>query len=98
MTVKLQAPIEVEVKISVVNDEGMQGVATLSLTRGRYPTEVELRECVAKFEREDLPEGFRLMNKREWFNSVFGQCREEDEDGEPHYINFSIPGGESWEP
>jgi len=97
MTVKLQAPIEVEIKISIINDEGQQGVATVGIARGRYPDEAMIRECVANFKAEQMPEGFRLMSKREWFNSIFGQCREEDEEGEPIYMNFAMPGGDSWD-
>ncbi len=98
MEVKLQAPIEVEIKISIVNDEGTQGVATVGIARGRYATEDQLREVVNKFEREDMPEGFRLMTKREWFNSIFGQAVEEAEDGELIRMSYSMPGGEDWAP
>lgn len=97
MAVKLQAPIELELKISIINDDGQQGVATVSMARGRYADEAAIRECVAKFEREGMPDGFRLMTKREWFNSIFGQAREEDEDGEAHYMNFAMPGGDNWD-
>lgn len=97
MTVKLQAPIEVEIKISIINDEGHEGVATLGIARGRYPDEAAIRESVAKFEKEQMPDGFRLMTKREWFNTIFGQCREEDEDGEPIYMNYAMPGGDNWD-
>lgn len=93
MQVKIQGPIEVEIKVSVINAEGHHGEATLGLTKGRYPTEQELRNAVAKFEKESMPDGFRLMTKREWFNSIFGQCHEEGED-EP--INFAMPGGDNW--
>lgn len=96
MEVKIQGPIEVEIKVSITDDEGRHGIATLSMTNGRYPTEQELRNAVAKFEKESMPDGFRMMNKREWFNSVFGQCPEVGDDGEPEYINYAMPGGDNW--
>lgn len=98
MATKLQAPIEVELKISIVDDDGREGVATFRLPRGRYIAEAEMREAVAEFEKNHMPEGFRLMNKREWFNSIFGQAAEEDEDGERAYMNFAMPGGPDWAP
>lgn len=93
MEVKIQGPIQIEIKVSITDDEGRHGEATLSMTKGRYPSEEELRNAVTKFEKESMPDGFRLMTKREWFNSIFGQCYEEGED-EP--INFAMPGGDSW--
>lgn len=97
---KLQAPIEIEIKIAITNGEGTTGTVTMSLPKGRYPTEQEIRECVAEFESEKMPEGFRMQSKREWFNGLFGQCREDDDEdgGGPTYINFSMPGGENWQP
>lgn len=97
MAVKLQAPIELELKISIIDKDGHQGVATVSLARGRYTDEAEIRECVAKFERESMPDGFRLMTKREWFNSIFGQAREEEDDGEVIYMDYAMPGGGTWD-
>jgi hypothetical protein len=34
---KIQGPIEVELKVSVTNGEGVQGVATIGLGKGCYP-------------------------------------------------------------
>ena len=96
MTKKLQAPISVDLKIKVTNDAQI-GEVTIGMPLGRYITEQELRDRVAQFEKEEMPEGFRMMNKREWFNSVFGQCREEDDEGNPQFINWAMPGGDNWE-
>lgn len=96
MTDKLQAPIEVELKISITNGEGKIGTVTIGMGNGSYPAEQELRDRVAKFVSEEMPEGFRLMTKREWFNNLFGQARDEDEDGNPVFMNFAMPGGEHW--
>ena len=97
MSVKIQGPIEVEIKVSITDDEGRHGIATLSMTNGRYPTEQELRNAVAKFEKESMPDGFRMMTKREWFNSVFGQCIDQDEDGELTRMDWAMPGGDNWD-
>lgn len=79
MTAKMQAPISIDLKIKITNDDQI-GEVTIGMTLGRFATEQELRDRVAKFEKEEMPEGFRMMSKREWFNSIFGQARDEDDD------------------
>lgn len=91
-----QAPIEIELKINITDGSGKIGTVTIGMALGSYPSEQELRDRVAKFASEEMPSGFRLMNKREWFNNIFGQCRDEDEDGEVIYMNYAIPGGDDW--
>lgn len=96
----LQAPIEVQLAISVINEStGQMGVATFSMPSGRYHDEASQRAQLAEFEKDHMPEGFRLMTKREWFNSKFGRCLDEvDESGTPQYIDFAMPGGNEWHP
>lgn len=94
---KIQGPIEVEIKVSVTNDEGMTGIVTIGLGVGRYPSEAEMKEAIQKFERESMPEGFRLMTKREWWDTVCPPAYEEDEDGERVPVRFAIPGGNNFE-
>ncbi|MDH5857757.1 hypothetical protein E8K88_01435 [Lampropedia aestuarii] len=97
MTAKLQAPITVDLKIKITNDTQI-GEVTIGMPMGRYITEQELRDRVAQFEKEEMPEGFRLMNKREWFDSVFGLCHDgEDDDGNPQYLSYAMPGGDEWD-
>lgn len=97
MTVVLQAPITVQLSISIVNDTtNQEGEATFSLPRGRFHSEDELRKALKDFEQNHMPEGFRLMTKREWFNTTVGQMPEVDDDGNTTMINISMPGGENW--
>lgn len=93
---KIQGPIAVEMKVSITNGE-MSGVATIGLGKGKYPTEAELREAVAKFERDEMPEGFRLMTKREWWDTVCPPTYEEEEDGERYAMRFAVPGGDDYD-
>ena len=93
---KIQAPIEVEIKVSITDGE-MQGVATIGLGKGCYPSEEKMREAVAKFGRESMPDGFRLMTKREWWDTVCPPTYEEDEDGERHAMRFAVPGGDDYD-
>lgn len=94
---KIQGPIEVELKVSVTNGDGTSGVATIGLGIGKYPTETELREAVARFERESMPDGFRLMTKREYFDTICRPTYEEDEDGERYPMRFAMPGGDDYD-
>lgn len=97
MTVILQAPVTVQLAISIINDEtDQQAVATFSLAKGRFHTEESMREALKDFEEKHMPAGFRLMSKREWFNSQFGQVIDTDEDGDPIRMNVAMPGGENW--
>jgi hypothetical protein len=86
----------VELKVSITDGE-LQGVATIGLGKGCYPNEEKMREAVAKFERESMPDGFRLMTKREWWDTVCKPTYEEDEDGERHAMRFAVPGGDDYD-
>lgn len=94
---KIQGPFEFEIKVSFTNGEGVDGVVTISLGKGCFPSETEMREAIAKVERETLPDGFRLMTKREWWDTLFPPSVEEDEDGEEHRTHFAIPGGDDYD-
>lgn len=94
---KIQGPIEVELKVSLTNGEGVDCVATIGLGIGIYPSEEKMRDAVAKFESESMPDGFRLMTKREWWDMVCPPNYEEYEDGERHAVRFAIPGGNEFD-
>jgi hypothetical protein len=94
---KLYGPFEIKMKLSVTNDEGMQGVATIGLGKGQYPTPEAIQDAISRFENESMPEGFRLMNKREWWDTVLPPHYDEDEDGERHAIRYAHPGGDDWD-
>lgn len=94
---KIQGPVEIEIKVNITNGEGIAGVATIGMGVGKYPTEKEMRDRVAKFEQDEMPEGFRLMTKREWWETVCPPTYEEDVDGERIPVHFAIPGGNEYE-
>jgi len=60
-------PVEVEIKVMVVNDETNQsGVVTIGMGLFEYPSKESVAERIKKFEREELTgdlQGFRLMTK-----------------------------------
>ena len=91
---KLQGPIEVEVKVAITNGEDT-GVATLGLGKGAYPNEDEIRKAVSDLEKE-LPEGFRLMNKREYWDAIMPPPQQELDEGE-RPLRWALPGGSEWD-
>ena len=66
---KMNAPIELEMKVYAIEENTeQQAVLTMSLPLGQYPTRSTL-EAIFKDAKEALPEGFRVMNKSEFFNA-----------------------------
>lgn len=93
----MQGPIEVEIKAHVTNGAGTDGVVTIGLGHGHYPSVEQMRQAVAQAAQESLPEGFRLMNKGEWFNSIMPRSYDDDGDGGRTRVRYAAPGGEDWD-
>lgn len=93
---KIQGPVTVELKVGITNGD-MSGTATLWLGNGKYPTEQDIRNAVAKFESDGMPDGFRLMTKREYWDLICPPMQEKDEDGEIHTTRFAMPGGDDYD-
>ena len=94
---KLQAPVQVEIKVHITDGES-SGVATLTVGAGLYPSEEAIRNAVANFERDNMPDGFRVMSKREFWDELVPPTVEYDEDtGESYTERFAIPGGPEWD-
>lgn len=84
---KIQGPVEVELKIHITNGE-MSGVATVGMGVGKYPTDQELRDRVEKFAAEEMPDGFRLMERPEYWGFV---------SVENFGVRTACPGGEEYD-
>lgn len=66
---KMNAPIKLEMKVYAVEIEsGQQAIVTMSLPLGQYPTRSTL-ETIFKQAEGHLPDGFRVMDKSEFFNA-----------------------------
>lgn len=87
----MEGPIEIDLKIAIINDEAQTaGTVTIGMGMAHYPSREELRACLEKFAVEEMPEGFRLMNKREYFNAKVRELTGSRE-------RFAIPGGNEWD-
>jgi hypothetical protein len=85
----MQGPIEVEIKVHVINDDDMRGVATIGMGCGIIPTEQAIRERMEAFAASDeCPSGFRLQTKSEYWETV---CAEK------FGTRFAMPGGEEFD-
>ena len=66
---KMNAPIKIEMKVYAVEEESeQQAIVTMSLPLGQYPTRSTL-EAIFKKAQDALPDGFRVMDKSEFFNA-----------------------------
>lgn len=79
-------PASLDVLIYITDGAGRTGTATVSFKPGRELTKQDVREAVAKFERDSMPEGFRLMKKAEMWDWI---C----EDIAGAGARFAMPGG-----
>lgn len=85
---KFQAPITVNAEVFITNGK-QTGKVTVGVSNGSFPTEQDFQDAIEKVRTsEDLPEGFRVMTKPEWWRAFcaenFGQ-------------NIAMPGGEDWD-
>lgn len=70
---EMNAPIKLELSIYAVNHEtGTQATLNVSLPLGQYPTPDTIRELIKK-NVALLPEGYELMNKKEFFNAYLAE-------------------------
>ena len=88
---KIQGPVQVKIEVRIISKNGKQnGVATLPMNCFAYPTKEELKKEVARFAENEMPKGFRLMNKKEAFNSAWEEITHSS-------TPVAIPGGDEWD-
>lgn len=70
---EMNAPIKLELSIYGLNPEtGTQAIVKASLPLGQYPTRETIQALIKQAE-ESLPEGYELMNKKEFFNAYLAE-------------------------
>ena len=88
---RMEGPIEIELKIAITNDDDeTNGVVTIGMGMAHYPSRDEMKERLEKFSADEMPDGFRLMNKQEYFNSKIRELTGSRE-------RFAVPGSQEWD-
>ncbi|MCO8080266.1 hypothetical protein [Acinetobacter lwoffii] len=83
---EMNAPITLEMKVwAIEEDTGNTALVTMSLPRGQYPTVKTIKTLIDNAKNQ-LPKGYALMNKSEFFNAILA-----DEYG-PQSMRFATPG------
>jgi len=85
---KLYGPYETSIVIHFT-DEDQNAAVTVNLTMGRVPTKEDIDEAIEKAV-EGVPDGFRLLNKDEFFNLMMRQRLGATE-------NYACPGSREWD-
>jgi coenzyme F420-reducing hydrogenase gamma subunit len=86
---KLKGPYTILLEVRVTDGE-RTGKVTIDLPFGCPPTEEEINACVKQAEDTVKEQGFRLMTKTEFFNTVFQERTGATE-------KFAVPGGNEWD-
>ncbi|MNK70393.1 hypothetical protein D3C87_898110 [compost metagenome] len=90
MDFPIHYPASIDVLVYITDGANQQGTATVSFKPGKEITKQDVRDAVAALERDSMPEGFRLMTKREVWNWI---C----EDMAGRGARFAMPGGEDFD-
>jgi predicted RNase H-like HicB family nuclease len=72
---EMNAPIIIEVKIHLT-DGNQTAVASIEMPKGVYPTASSFQELMDRTVEtllKETPEGFRLMNKKEFWNYLLSE-------------------------
>jgi hypothetical protein len=94
--IKIQGPVEVELKVYIT--DGMRtGVVTIGMGKGRYPSEADLRKRIEAFAADQMPDGFSLMNKRQFWDELVPPIPTDDDEDGPGLMRFAMPGGDDFD-
>lgn len=85
---KLYGPYETSIVIHFTDDEQVASV-TVTLSMGHPPSQADIDEAISEAQKE-VPEGFRLLDKSEFFNLMMHQRLGATE-------TFACPGNREWD-
>ncbi len=88
----LQGPVEFEMQVSIIEDDEPErtGTVTIGMGKGKFPTEANQRARLEKFVKEEMPGGFRLMTKQEYFDMLMREITGSNE-------RYALPGSKDWD-
>lgn len=85
--IRIAFPGSLSLVVKITDGERNDEV-TIQFPIGQTPTPQEIADRIAACEKDDMPDGFRLMNKRETWDSF---CKSE------FGKTFTLPGGEQFD-
>ena len=85
---KYHGPVEVTIEIGIT-DGDVDGVATVGMAKGVYCSAEDIKRVVDNFAAKQMPEGFRLMTKREWWDAVTAEKYPGS--------RIAMPGSDDWD-
>ena len=86
---EMNGPVQFEMKVWVINDEtGQEGRITISMSTFKYPTIEKIERSIKEIDFGGTFEGFRLMTRREAFDSFTLEKTGQ---------KFALVGGEDWD-
>jgi hypothetical protein len=86
----LKGPYEVDIKVHVTNDDGTDGVVTIGASMAEPPDEENIKRALTEAEKTVSAQGFRLMNKKEFFNKMMQERLGAEGP-------WACPGGNEWD-
>lgn len=99
MRPRFHAPVELQLIVHLVDDDGNHAEATVGFAKGRFFDQERILELYQEtIDGLGEESDFRPMTKREWFDAVVGMVRDEDENGDPVLVSAAMPGGDDWDP
>jgi hypothetical protein len=85
----LKGPYEIQLIAHVTNGED-EGKVTINLAMADVPTEAAVQQALEQAKGAVEGQGFRLMNKTEFFNVMMHERFGTTE-------KFAVPGGNNWD-
>lgn len=88
--IKIQAPIKVEIKVIVCDDEGNSGEVTFEMPAMRYPSKEEIDAAIEEVANSEVlaKNSMRVATKRETFDYMIRERTGCDE-------RFAMPGDQT---
>jgi len=90
MDFPMHYPASMDVQLLLTDGKGRQAVATIEFAVGRFLSKEDIKARIAEFERDEMPEGFRLMTKLEAWDYAMQQATGSS-------MRFAIPGGDDFD-
>lgn len=90
MEFPIHYPASTDLLLLLTDGKGLEAVATIEFAVGRFLSKEEIRARIEEFERDEMPEGFRLMTKREAWDYAMKNVTGSN-------MRFAMPGADHFD-